>query len=227
MSQESSLFAIERPGDSTAAWNISNGGKWWAATHQNIYKNPPSINRRRYYLFYWYIQYDMAFAFKEFLMAEWLKSLVLLLGQCLWLLRIPPIINCLIDSISAVHNVMDCVYFSNADKPVCRPEQKNSYGGAKGLTSEVECHVESKPGATSFRWAFNGTGELVEITSGYRTTADGSISVLRYTPRSELDFGTLLCWAANPLGTQSQPCVYHFYAAGNNNNDPFSIYTYY
>ena len=111
MSQESSLFAIERPGDSTAAWNISNGRKWWAATHQNIYKNPPSINRRRYYLFYWYIQYDMAFAFKEFLMAEWLKSLVLLLGQCLWLLRIPPIINCLIYSISVVHNVMDwCIF---------------------------------------------------------------------------------------------------------------------
>ena len=49
----------------------------------------------------------MAFAFKEFLMAEWLKSLVLLLGQCLWLLRIPPFINCLIYSISVVHNVMD------------------------------------------------------------------------------------------------------------------------
>lgn len=86
----------------------------------------------------------------------------------------------------------------------------------------MECHVESKPGATNFRWAFNGTGELVEITSGYRTTADGSISVLRYTPRSELDFGTLLCWAANPLGIQSQPCVYHFYAAGNDFlNSPF------
>ncbi|XP_046630954.1 neural cell adhesion molecule 2-like isoform X2 [Daphnia pulicaria] len=101
-----------------------------------------------------------------------------------------------------------------AHKPVCRPEQKNSYGGAKGLTSEVECHVESKPGATSFRWTFNGTGELVDLTSGYRTTADGSISILRYTPRSEMDFGTLLCWAANPLGLQSQPCVFHFYAAG-------------
>ncbi|KAI9551455.1 hypothetical protein GHT06_021788 [Daphnia sinensis] len=101
-----------------------------------------------------------------------------------------------------------------AHKPVCRPEQKNSYGGAKGLTSEVECHVESKPGATSFRWTFNGTGELVDLTSGYRTTADGSISILRYTPRTEMDFGTLLCWAANPLGIQSQPCVFHFYAAG-------------
>lgn len=97
---------------------------------------------------------------------------------------------------------------------MCRSEQKSAYGGAKGLSSEIECHVESKPGATSFRWAFNGTGELVELTNGYRTTADGSISILRYTPRGELDFGTLLCWASNPLGTQQQPCVYHFYAAG-------------
>ena len=101
-----------------------------------------------------------------------------------------------------------------ADKPVCKSEQKSSYGGAKGLTSEVECHVESKPGATAFRWAFNGTGDMIDIVSSFRTTADGSISVLRYTPRTELDFGSLLCWATNPLGLQSEPCVFHFYAAG-------------
>ena len=118
------------------------------------------------------------------------------------------------DGFCLVVNWLDFLLLSSTDKPVCRPEQKNSYGGAKGLTSEVECHVESKPGATSFRWTFNGTGELVDLTSGYRTTADGSISILRYTPRSEMDFGTLLCWAANPLGLQSQPCVFHFYAAG-------------
>ena len=88
------------------------------------------------------------------------------------------------------------------------------YGGAKGLTSEIECHVESRPGATSFRWAFNGTGELVDITSGYRTTADGSISILRYTPKSEIDFGTLLCWATNAQGPQSQPCIYQLNPAG-------------
>ena len=108
------------------------------------------------------------------------------------------------------------LFSSLTDKPVCRAEhQRTSYGGAKGLTSEIECHVESKPGATSFRWAFNGTGELTEMAMGsYRTTADGSISILRYTPKSDLDFGTLLCWASNPLGTQAQPCVYNLYAAG-------------
>jgi hypothetical protein len=109
-----------------------------------------------------------------------------------------------------------CFLFNYVDKPVCRVGQKMSYGGAKGLTSEVECHVESKPSATSFRWAFNGSGELLDLTPGQRAggTKDGSTSILRYTPRNHLDFGTLLCWATNPLGTQSQPCVFHFYAAG-------------
>ena len=116
-----------------------------------------------------------------------------------------------------IFNLTGCVltHFSLTDKPVCRAEQRDAYGGTKGLASEVECRVEAKPAVTSFRWAFNGTGEPVDIVSGYRTTADGSISILRYTPRTELDFGTLLCWATNPMGTQSQPCVYHFYAAGN------------
>ncbi|XP_057374679.1 nephrin-like isoform X2 [Daphnia carinata] len=101
-----------------------------------------------------------------------------------------------------------------AHKPVCRPEQKNSYGGAKGLTSEVECHVDAKPATTAFRWAFNGSGELLNLTSAQHSIREGSVSVLRYTPRNHLDFGTLLCWATNPLGVQSQPCVYHFYTAG-------------
>lgn len=97
---------------------------------------------------------------------------------------------------------------------MCRAEQKNSYGGAKGLTTEVECHVDAKPATTGFRWAFNGSGELLNLTSGHRSIKEGSVSVLRYTPRNHLDFGTLLCWATNPLGVQSQPCVYHFYTAG-------------
>ena len=116
---------------------------------------------------------------------------------------------------SEILNEMALHFDYVADKPMCRIQQKDSYGGTKGVTSEVECHVEAKPAVTSFRWAFNATGEPVPVTSGTsRTTADGSISVLMYTPRTESDFGQLLCWATNPMGTQSQPCVYHFYAAG-------------
>jgi len=45
---------------------------------------------------------------------------------------------------------------------------------------------------------------------------DGSISVASYKPKTEMDYGTLLCWADNELGRQSVPCVYHVIPAGKN-----------
>ena len=32
--------------------------------------------------------------------------------------------------------------------------------------------------------------------------------------QSEMDFGSLLCWATNSIGRQEQPCVYHLTPAG-------------
>lgn len=43
----------------------------------------------------------------------------------------------------------------------------------------------------------------------------GTHSVVTYTPMTELDYGTLLCWATNKIGDQRVPCVYHIIAAGN------------
>ena len=33
-------------------------------------------------------------------------------------------------------------------------------------------------------------------------------SVVAYTPQSHLDFGSLLCWAMNDVGSQREPCVF-------------------
>ncbi len=33
-------------------------------------------------------------------------------------------------------------------------------------------------------------------------------------PRTELDYGSLLCWATNSVGRQRDPCVFHLVPAG-------------
>ena len=43
---------------------------------------------------------------------------------------------------------------------------------------------------------------------------NGTRSILDYVPRTEMDYGNVLCWATNPVGRQSEPCVYHIIPAG-------------
>ena len=51
----------------------------------------------------------------------------------------------------------------------------------------------------------------------------GNFSVLSYSAQSELDYGSVLCWAENELGKQERPCVFHLMPAGNKTNHLFSI----
>ena len=47
-----------------------------------------------------------------------------------------------------------------------------------------------------------------------RYTANGLESMLSYTPLSERDYGTLLCYATNAVGTQPEPCSFTVISAG-------------
>ena len=40
-----------------------------------------------------------------------------------------------------------------------------------------------------------------------------SMSVVRYTPKTEMDFGSPVCWASNEVGL-GVPCVYHLLPIG-------------
>jgi hypothetical protein len=71
----------------------------------------------------------------------------------------------------------------------------------------------SSPPADSFHWTFNSSGEQTEITSLYHSNENG-ISRLNYTPSSDLDYGTISCYAKNIIGEQKSPCVYQVVAAG-------------
>ena len=102
------------------------------------------------------------------------------------------------------------------DKPICSVDQKKIYGVARGEVVSINCSVSANPGQDLvFRWTFNNTSELASIQST-RFTQNGTISRLIYSPYHELDYGTILCWAANNLGEQEDPCTFHIIPAGNN-----------
>jgi len=48
------------------------------------------------------------------------------------------------------------------------------------------------------------------------------MSRLNYTPSTDLDYGTISCWAKNSIGTQKSPCVFQIVAAGKHPTAPSS-----
>ncbi|XP_076366948.1 synaptogenesis protein syg-2-like isoform X4 [Tachypleus tridentatus] len=96
--------------------------------------------------------------------------------------------------------------------PVCKPGQQLTYGVPQYDGVEVRCQVEADPPEVKFRWNFNNSLERREIVN-FETS--GTESVTRFVPRNNQDFGSLLCWAANNVGMQREPCVYAIIPAEN------------
>ncbi|XP_069683132.1 neural cell adhesion molecule 2-like [Periplaneta americana] len=99
-------------------------------------------------------------------------------------------------------------------EPVCSAGQQRVYGAARFEEVSVVCDVDANPPAGLFRWSFNNSAvqslELFSVTS----EPGGGRSVATYKPTSERDYGTLLCWGRNELGSQAVPCVFHVVPAG-------------
>ena len=99
-------------------------------------------------------------------------------------------------------------------KPVCADEgspRKLEVG--LNVQSEVVCQVEAAPEANlSFHWVFNTSQEMIDIQQD-QMRVNGSVSTVDYIPRTVLDYGTLLCWAENNIGSQVTPCVFHLVPA--------------
>ncbi|CAK9807697.1 Hmcn1 [Anthophora plagiata] len=115
--------------------------------------------------------------------------------------------------------------------PVCKEGRSAVVVGAlKQETVSLVCSVESHPAPLTFHWTFNNSGELVEVPhSRYsHVPAAGTPSVaeslkeyqqfhgsrLNYTPATEMDYGTVACWAINQVGKQRAPCLFQVIAAG-------------
>lgn len=111
------------------------------------------------------------------------------------------------------------------DTPVCKEGRGEVVVGAlKQETVSLVCSVESHPAPLTFHWTFNNSGELVEVPHPRysHVAAVGTPSVaeslkeyqqfhgprLNYTPATEMDYGTVACWASNQVGKQRTPCLF-------------------
>nr|CAD7425655.1 unnamed protein product [Timema monikensis] len=104
--------------------------------------------------------------------------------------------------------------------PTCKQEKILVVGASRAESLDIACEVETDPPVRSFKWKFNNSGETIEVSPDrFASTSNGTTSVLRYTPVSDLDYGTLSCWADNAIGAQVSPCVFQVVAAGK----PFPV----
>ncbi|XP_012285375.1 hemicentin-2 [Orussus abietinus] len=107
--------------------------------------------------------------------------------------------------------------------PICKDGTSNQVVGAlKHETISLVCGVQSKPPPITFHWTFNNSGELMDVPSSkfaqIRTprllTNHWHGSRLNYTPASDMDYGTISCWAKNRIGVQRTPCIFQIIVAG-------------
>ena len=97
--------------------------------------------------------------------------------------------------------------------PTCRPNQARVHGVAKKEMARVTCSVDANPTDVQFRWSFNNSAEVSQVDREH-ISRQGLVSHVTYTPVSEMDYGSLLCYASNKIGSQTVPCVFHIIAAG-------------
>ncbi|KAL1513805.1 hypothetical protein ABEB36_003164 [Hypothenemus hampei] len=97
--------------------------------------------------------------------------------------------------------------------PVCRPGQPKIFGVARHEAAKIACEVEANPSDVRFNWKFNNSADAVDI-SPEQIYTEKARSIAKFTPVSEQDYGTLLCWGANDIGVQKDPCVFYITPAG-------------
>ena len=66
-------------------------------------------------------------------------------------------------------------------------------------------------------WKFNTTSVIMDLPRS-SFMEHGNFSVLSYQAQSEMDYGSVLCWAQNELGKQRKPCIFHLMPAGKDHH---------
>ncbi|XP_022645893.1 uncharacterized protein LOC111243887 isoform X2 [Varroa destructor] len=126
-------------------------------------------------------------------------------------------------------------------EPRCMPGQRQVYGAAKNEAVRLSCELESDPEEVTFKWKTRTTKRVISFapysasnaspnnaSDDDRTIPDANLNLdthgavvsngtrswLTLIPRSEEDYGTVICWGKNTIGTQKEPCMFTLIPAG-------------
>lgn len=78
--------------------------------------------------------------------------------------------------------MVDVTTKCDADRPVCRHDQKRIYGVARNEMAKILCEVDAYPAPTSFKWSFNNTAETIDMPQNGFEKHSRTSSRLSYTP---------------------------------------------
>jgi hypothetical protein len=80
---------------------------------------------------------------------------------------------------------------------------------------ELRCAMSANPlRGLEFRWSVNTSSDRADIPRA-QFSEHGAASLLTYTARTHMDYGTVVCAARNEVGdTSARPCVFHILPAG-------------
>ncbi|XP_022238399.1 hemicentin-2-like [Limulus polyphemus] len=90
--------------------------------------------------------------------------------------------------------------------PVCKAQEIKTYAALVGSKVRVTCEVEAQPPEVNFRWSINNSFGELSINTFIRNQTS---SVAVFSPKSEMEYGTLFCWAKNKVGEQKRPCMFN------------------
>ncbi|XP_064111781.1 uncharacterized protein LOC135219175 [Macrobrachium nipponense] len=90
--------------------------------------------------------------------------------------------------------------------PDCARDAAKILGVPRHHTLNVTCEVDAYPPPDSFSWALRSSRGILAVPPEM-IHFSGTTSWIVYTPRANVDFGDLLCWAHTPVGRQDDPCV--------------------
>lgn len=81
---------------------------------------------------------------------------------------------------------------------------------------QLKCqyHSSSASGPLSFGWSMNSTKDSVDFPKS-DFSVDGEKSILTFSAKTDMDFGTVTCNAADQVGPTNNPCTFQIVPKGN------------